>query len=159
VLKKITYRDPAAVVAVSRDEPGQPFLDGVLQRKLALADELERHGGDKDLRVTGNVEVRAWRQRRVGLELGDAAARRRSLAIDNRFDEHSRHAQTVNGVGAPLQRRRSGRNAGSRLPWRKLDGQQEAENGNGDALFHINSVLIRISCHFLDDTGKSRQRP
>ena len=55
--------------------PGHPLGDVVVERHLALADELENEVGREGLGLAGDLELHVGGERRPGREIGDAVAR------------------------------------------------------------------------------------
>jgi hypothetical protein len=54
-------------------DPRQPALHGVRQRQLALADQLQHHGGDKRLGHATDSIVQPWSHPAAGAQVGQAA--------------------------------------------------------------------------------------
>src|SRR3954463_9962818 len=63
VVEELAHGDALAV----GDQPGQPALDGVLERELSFADQLQDGGGDERLGDAADAEADAPAHRRLGL--------------------------------------------------------------------------------------------
>jgi hypothetical protein len=92
-----------AGVRILRQDAGQPILDRVGQRELALGNELQHHGCDDRLGHARHAEPMVRRERFMRLPVRHAPSDEQGLLAIDDSDRHTRDSGSHEPIGACLE--------------------------------------------------------
>ena len=122
--EQLANRDVAAVW----NHAGEPALDAVVERELALADQLEDDGSDERLRDASDPKTIADPHRRLLLQVGIAARQLHRATVTT--DEHNNPGDACGDEGLHVLSQRRGeavfRSRGSGRASREQECQNDA---------------------------------
>ena len=138
VVEELAHGDALAV----GDQPGQPALDGVLERESLLGDELQDDGGDERLGDTADAEAVACAHPGLGLQLA-VAAREADRPVSVADEQHrARHTGGDNLIQARAEASPRGRPNGRRAALADAAGAAAASASSASPSAIVVWVLV-----------------